>query len=219
VFTVAAYAGKAYSSSFPLTQAPISEAGAWHNSGLDWTLIDTQPGLAFGTQPGNGTTGTTQFSDSYALLSGFGTNHSITATVFIGTSINDGTQHEVEVFLRHTDSAHNAHGYECNFSVFGDYSTIVRWNGALADFTQLGPNPGVGRALVTNDVISAQIVGNIITTFFNGAVIQTCDITTFGGAVWTQGNPGIGTFRNNTGNGSFVITDVGFSSVVAKTIG
>src|SRR5260221_2997308 len=45
--------GMSYSTSFPLTENPISEGGRWVNGGLlglDWTNVSTTPGLAIGHQ-------------------------------------------------------------------------------------------------------------------------------------------------------------------------
>src|SRR5215813_11451279 len=45
-----------YSTTFPLTENPISEGGSWTNggaTGLDWANVQTTPGLSFGTGPVN----------------------------------------------------------------------------------------------------------------------------------------------------------------------
>ena len=50
VASVSALAGP-YSTSFPLTETPISEGGNWINGqtvGLDWKNVNTKPGLAYG---------------------------------------------------------------------------------------------------------------------------------------------------------------------------
>src|SRR5262249_44016448 len=94
-----------FSTNFDATESPISEGGAWTHVGLDWTLVDTAGGLAFGTQTGNG-----GYDDSYAHLSGFPPNHTASAVIFRAASLDGvcGT-HEVEVHLRWSDAAHDAH--------------------------------------------------------------------------------------------------------------
>ena len=45
-----------YSTTFPLTENPISEGGSWTNggaTGLGWANVQTTPGLSFGTGPIN----------------------------------------------------------------------------------------------------------------------------------------------------------------------
>jgi hypothetical protein len=193
-----------YSTSFTLTENPISEGGAWSNNGLDWTTVQTENGYAHGTQPGTGA-----YTDSYAHLSGFTADQEAQAVVFHDPSKTGGTQ-EVELLLRWTDSAHVARGYECNFSYGGGYAQIVRWNGPLSDFTYL-TQVSLGRALMTGDVVKAQIVGNVITIFFNGNQInQAIDST------WTTGQPGMAFWK---GSSSGPNTALGFSSYTATSLG
>jgi len=75
----------AYSTDFDGTESPISEGGAWSHVGLDWTLVDTAGGIAYGTQ-----TGTNGYDDSYAHLSGFPPDHSASAVIYRSPSL-DGT--------------------------------------------------------------------------------------------------------------------------------
>ena len=44
--------GTSYATEFSGTESPISEGGAWTHLGLDWTLVDTAGGIAYGTQTG-----------------------------------------------------------------------------------------------------------------------------------------------------------------------
>src|SRR5215467_16221110 len=77
---VALVSAAGYTTSFPLTENPISEGGLWTNgktAGLDWSDVRTTPGLAFGTE-----TGATDFNDSIATLAGsWNADQSATATV------------------------------------------------------------------------------------------------------------------------------------------
>jgi hypothetical protein len=184
---------------FTGTENPISENGAWRHNGLDWTVVAKTNGFAHGTQTGNG-----GFDDSYAYLSGFPANQSASATIALNTSATDANTREVELLLRWSDSPHSATGYECNLHYLGDYAEIVRWNGALGDFTIIKsvtpPKPKTG------DVMTATIVGNVITVFYNGTqIMQVTDPT------YATGNPGMGFFiRAPAAN-----TDFGFSGFTA----
>lgn len=108
--------------------------------------------------------------------------------------------HEVEKLLRWADSAHNARGYQCNVNYHGGCQ-IVRWSGAIRDFTVLrGANaPGVS----SDDVLKATIAGNVISVYVNNALIDQGTDTAF-----ATGNPGIGFFRRTAGAN----TDFGFLS-------
>jgi hypothetical protein len=71
---------KSYTTSFLLTENPISEGGNWINGkavGLDWANVQTTPGLAFGTETGSG-----GYDDSTALLTGsWGADQHVKATI------------------------------------------------------------------------------------------------------------------------------------------
>ena len=192
-----------YTTSFPLTENPISEDGNWINGGtvgLDWTNVRETPGFAFGTQTDGG------YDDSTALLTGaWGPTQTVSAVVNIVSSDN-GSFEEVELRVRSTLSAHSCTGYEMNYSVkpSGAYCQIVRWNGALNSWTELD-----GRAipaLHTGDIVKATAVGNTLTTYINGVAQFSVTDSTF-----PSGSPGIGFY--SSGDGS--IANYGFSSFAA----
>jgi hypothetical protein len=202
-------AAQTYSTIFPLTENPISESGRWingNNAGLDWSDVQTTPGLAFGTQ-----LGTNGFDDAVALLTGpWGADQSVEATVF---SVNQNLSfiQEVELWLRGNVTAHSITGYEiyfrCTRSLGGGYMQISRWNGPFGDFTSV-PFSGPGSNGVQNaDVIKASIVGSTITVWLNGVVIGTATDATF-----ASGNPGMGFYlQGTTGTNG----DYGFMSFTA----
>jgi hypothetical protein len=195
-----------YSTTFDLTENPISEGGRWlNNGGPDWTKVRTENGLAFGT---NGPQNT--YNDSYAYLSGFGPNQQVEAVVHVDSALL-GDPHEVELLLRWADSAGNARGYECLFHITGSVQ-LMRWNGPFADFIEIPGATGrksAGRALVTGDVIKATINGNTIIAYLNG--VELSRVTD---SMWTSGEPGIGFFKRLTGvNGGFAITSYTAASV------
>jgi hypothetical protein len=129
--------GISYTTDFDTTESPLSEKGAWHHDGLDWTVVETSNGVASNTQAlGVGRSGPTQYNDSYAYLLGFPADQQASALVHLG-SIDGSCTHEVEILLRWADSAHNARGYECNVAFDGSYAQLVRWNGAVGDYMYL----------------------------------------------------------------------------------
>ncbi len=183
--------GASYSTSFNLTENPVSEGGRWRRANNRWTNVQTVGGVAFGT---NGVTG--GYDDSYALLSGFGPEQTIEAVVYRDTSLQPGSSHEVELLLRFSDDAGNARGYECLFAYYGGFA-IMRWNGPPGDFSQpqLVESGYLGRQLVTGDVLKATIVGNTITMYVNGRLMARSIDSTF-----SHGQPGMGFFIRPDGS-------------------
>jgi len=203
-----AFAATSYTTDFNLTESPLSEGGVWKHAGLDWTRPASAGGFAYGTQ-----TGTGGYDDSYAYLSGFPPDQSASGVVHIDSRTSTTTTHEVEILLRWSDSASSARGYECNFAYNGQYADIVRWNGAKGDFTFLAPagTAGISGGLKEGDVVSAQIIGNVITTFVNGTKVLSVVDSTYG-----DGNPGMGFWR---GDPSSPLDDFAFTRFSAVALG
>lgn len=159
---------KQYSTSFSNLENPISENGAWHHQSDAWAVIrTTSDHRAVGTQNGSGV-----FDDSYAYLLGFPPNVTVSATIFKDPAIDGDPagSHEVELLLRIADSADTVRGYECNLAFDGSYSEIVRWNGALGDFTRLShvtSFPSGTMPPVTGDIFKATISGSTINVYIN----------------------------------------------------
>jgi len=196
-----------YTTNFDLTENPISEGGVWRRANNVWTNVRTANGIAFGT---NGALDT--YDDSYALLTGFGPDQQAEAVVFRSPGlVTTGTTHEMELLLRFSDDANSSRGYECLFNYAGGVQ-IVRWDGALGSFTVLnttGPG-GLGRDLVSGDVIRATIVGNVISSYINGVLRAQAIDSTF-----ATGQPGIGFFTRPAGvadNANFGMTSYSASS-------
>ena len=175
-----------YTTNFPFNENPISENNNWINgkaTGLDWVDIQVGSGVAFGGQVGTG-----GYDDSTAVLAGnWGADQSAQATAH---TVNQSSQifEEVELRLRTTITAHSITGYEINFRCTADgsqYVQIVRWNGALGNFTFLDGRSGPG--LNDGDVVHATIVGSTITAYINGTqILHVTDST------YTSGSPGVG---------------------------
>jgi hypothetical protein len=204
-----------YTTSFDIDENPITEGGKWIHEGLDWAMIMTKNGKAFGTQSGTNT-GITKYNDSYAHLSGFPPDQEASGIVYISKP-DPACYQEVEILLRWTSSAHSTTGYECFARCIRDsssYVQIVRWEGPLGKFTYLADKSGAKYGLMNGDTLKASIVGNLITIYINGVEkAQVLDNT------HKTGNPGIGIFlecKNGRGIGSNM--DYGFTSFTARGI-
>jgi len=176
-----------YTTSFPLTETPISEGGRWLNGkadGIDWMNIRTASGVAYGTrtnEPGDAI-------DPTAILAGtWGWNQTAEAVLVVNSV---SASKEVELRLNSSLSAHVCSGYEVLYEIAGTIS-IVRWNGPLGDFTFLTPATDIAQALPgglkSGDVIKATNVNGLITAYLNGnPIAQVFDAT------FTAGAPGFG---------------------------
>jgi hypothetical protein len=186
-----------YSTMFPLTESPISEGGHWMGGktiGLDWGDVSTTPGYAFGHA------GPKAYADSVALLTGeWPSNQSVEVVVGKRAVFR---YPEVSIRLRSSLAKHSCDGYEVSYSLKdGDaaYLIIVRWNGALADFTYLLNVQGKQYAVKTGDVVKATVVGNEIKTYKNGLLMGATKDGSY-----TRGNPGFG--FNEGSNGDYGIS-------------
>jgi len=200
---------RTYTTYFPSTENPISEGGNWINGkavGVDWADISTTPGLAVGLESGS-----TGYDDATALLTGtWGPNQTAMATVYATNRVSGGVYEEVEIRLRSALSAHSCTGYEVLFSLRPDsscYVQIVRWNGALNDFTYVAATGGSEYILHTGDTVMGAITNDTITAYINGTrVLEGTDST------YATGSPGMGIFlQGATG----VNHDYGFTSFTA----
>jgi hypothetical protein len=207
-----AIAGGTYTTNFPLTENPISEAEKWINGqtvGLKWKNVRTTSGFAFGTESGS-----VNFDDSTALLTGtWGPNQTAEATVRT-VNQNDSIFEEVELRLRSSLSANSCTGYEFLFSARSSsnaYIQIVRWNGALGNFTLLDARGGSQYGIKTGDIVKATAIGNVLTAYING--VQKLQVTD---STYTSGNPGIGFYLGGYYGGSPPNADFGFTSFTAS---
>jgi hypothetical protein len=200
---------KTYTTTFSLEENPISEGVNWINGkavGLDWSDCATTPGLALGLE-----LGFDGYDDATALLScSWGPNQTVAARVHTTNQQSGNVFEEVELRLRSTLSAHWCTGYEVLFSVRNDnpYCQIVRWNGALGDFTYVASTSGAQCILHDGDEVKATITNQTITAYINGVqILQGTDTT------YPSGSPGMGFFiQGATG----VNSDYGFASFTAS---
>ena len=208
-------AGSAFANSYS-TSFPTGEmtGGNWVQGktvGVDWCNVVNTPGFAFGTQ-----TGSQKYDDSTAVVAGnWGSDQSAQATVSVP---RPGSQTaEVELRLRTAITPGRITGYEFNSSVAGNaaYMQIVRWNGALNNFTQIS---GAATQVHSGDVIMATAVGNRLTLYRNGSAVCSASDSTF-----PSGSPGIGfysqqaTINQSFGFSSFSASDNGLAPIPTPT--
>jgi hypothetical protein len=203
-----------YTTHFGSAENPISETGKWNNGrsiGLDWTDVRIIDGMACGTQSGIDS-GITMYNDSFAFLRGFSADQTVQAVVAIKNPSTSCNQ-EVELLLRWNSSAHRATGYECLARCLNSgesYMEIVRWNGALGDFTYLARLHSAAAGIKDGDTLKAYINGNQITFCLNNVVKLQCNDNSY-----TDGNPGIGFFLYKCPGTN---TDFGFRNFRASAI-
>ena len=204
---------KTYTTTFPLTENPISERGHWVGGstagGNLWGDVQTAGDRAFG-----GSQATT-YGDPTAILTGtWGPNQTASAVVSVPVAPTGPCCHEVEVRLRMTISPNSITGYEVFCSVMpGDpYIQIARWNGANGSYLIL---KGGNAYCANGDVLAATVSGTnpaTVTAYKNGVqVVQGVDTGSGGFGPWSSGNPGIGFYSANDTNWS----SFGFSSFTA----
>jgi hypothetical protein len=234
--TSAASVRHPYSTTFPLTENPISESGSWvggsgagatfaslwargkvWRGGRLWGNVQTASGLAYGvSEP-------TDFGDPTAILTGkWEPAQTVTATVKINKIPTGRCCHEVELRLRTTISSKSITGYEAYCSVMPNnpYCHIARWNGPNGSYWNFETGSSA-TYLKDGDVIQATVNGTnptVVTLFKNSAqILQASDSGAAGGGFgrfgpWTSGNPGIGFYDNPDSNWK----DFGFSSFSAS---
>jgi hypothetical protein len=208
--------GRSYTTSFPLTENPISEGGKWINGkkdGLDWADVRTTRGFAFGTEIGGDRPALQKYDDSTALLTGtWGPDQTAQATVHRVNKDNDNIYQEVELRLRSALSPHNATGYEVMFRCSKSpnaYCNIARWDGILGAWMMLKETKGSQYGVADGDVVKASITGQVITVYINGVqVVQTRDY------LFTKGDPGMGFYLEKA---TGVNGECGFSSFSATS--
>jgi hypothetical protein len=187
---------RTYTTSFPLSETPISESANWLNADQvvhDGAYVYTSGGRAYGhSGPGS-------YQDALARLTGtWAPNQMAQGTVYAG-SVNDAP--EVELHLRASTVDGQWAGYEISHSVSGgqngDYLIVVELGHGT--FTILQQLNGSQYSVQTGDVVKATIIGNVITVYKNG--VQETQVVD---GTWSVGSPGLG-FNERT-NGDYAFT-------------
>jgi len=185
-----------YATNFVATENPLSEAGKWvvgKAIGLDWNNPQSASGKVYASVL-SGANGASRYNDSIAHLNAssqpFTANQYAQGTVYLANGYS-GASHEVELLLRFSINAHDAHGYEVLWGLTG-YLAVVRWNGPLGNYTPVY-DPGAGSMPVPRDgdVLRAEVSGNTLKVILNGVTKATVNLSS-AGAVWSSGQPGIG---------------------------
>lgn len=220
---------RSYSTDFPLDEDPISEGGMWVNGkadGIDWTDVVTKGGVVYGApsrmdvaekraEQGNleedDADPVGDYDDPTAVLSGeWGKNQHGKATVYSKNPTAEFFQ-EVQIRLRTVIEANNCTGYEVFFRCLKTdegYAEIVRWNGAIGDWTSLKRLVGSDYGVKDGDVVEATIEGNVLKGFVNGV-----ELISVSDDVYENGAPGVG-FNFGVGDTN---ADHGFSSFEVDT--
>lgn len=178
---------KSYSTSFAATENPISESGVWVNggaTGLDWTNVQTTPGLAFATQTIHAHP---PFDDSVACL-----NLGFHGDQYAQGTIHNASSHsrEVELLLRSTITSHSIIQYEVDITQSNGLDLAI-WTGPLNTFSGLVNGVTTNVSLADGAVWYAQIVGTVITVKCNSTTVLTYD-TSGDATKISSGNPGVG---------------------------
>ena len=187
---------RTYSTSFDADENPIREGGAWSAIARPWLRVRSAGGLA---KPDAFVTG---YNDNYTMLSGFGPDVEITATVYIAGSAPFG---EILLLARMAHTATSLRGYE--FLYDGDGSVqLMRWNGGSGEFSAIGgeqSNPG---ALRDQDQLRMRIAGDTIAIFHRRPPGAWQQIGLTHDATFADGQPGFGFFVRDEGQS---IDDIG----------
>jgi len=197
-----------YSTSFPLTENPISEGRKWvggqSSGGNLWGDVRTGSGMAYGvSEP-------TRYGDPTAILKGHWiADQQAEVTVRINRTPTVCC-HEIEVRLRVAIAKNKITGYEVYCSVVpgSRYCHIARWSGPNGLYCNIEPSsPSI--YLVNGDVLRGTVTGSnpaLITAYLNGQqIMQVPDNGNEGGEgtdcgtrrpVFTAGAPGLGFYDN-----------------------
>lgn len=196
-----------FSTAFPATENPISQGSKWTNGasvGLDWTNVQSTPGLAFATQTQHAEP---PYDDSIACLSGFPADQWCQGVIHNVSAAN----REVELLLRATITAHSATLYEIDITQSNGLDIAI-WNGPQNSFNVVVTGVTAGVSLADGAVWYAQIVGNVITVKCNGSTVATYTDTA---NTYTSGNPGIGFYGDTNAGTPSANNTLGFSSFQA----
>lgn len=186
-----------FTTSFPLTENPISQGGIWTNGlavGLDWTDPKTTGGKAVASAVPT----PTRYSDDLGHLKTsyrpFNAKQFAQGTVYLAPGYTgNGGSHEIELLLHFNISANVAQGYEILFGLAGYYA-VVRWNGPVTNYTALY-DPGAASlpVPVDGDVFRAEIdANNDIRVFRNGSLLASSPTNFATNTTYLTGQPGMG---------------------------
>lgn len=198
------------------TANPLSDGGIWRNGAVhatDWKDVRVSGGLLFGTNHNPNPSGA-PYDDSTGLVQGsWNADQEVIGTVFTQNQVTtSGFNQEVEIRLRSKLVTGVNSGYECLWRCTtggSQYAQIVRWNGALNDFTLLtsaASPPG----LQTGNQVRATIVGTTIRMYQRAdAGSAWTELANTTDSTWATGLPGVGFWNRQTG--AAANSDFGFT--------
>lgn len=197
-------ATSSFTTTFPVTENPISESGAWVHNATSWQRIQTTGGNAIAAAY------TENYDDAYAYLANWaGNDYEIIATIYFPS----GNPGETELLVRLTDTASTVTCYECLYNAVGSWQ-IVRWNGAMTDFTVVaGGSCPTGS---NGNQIRATVVGTALNFYWraNSGASWT-SIGSYGSVNLATGKPGVGLYVHaSSGNR----TTVGFQDFTVNSL-
>jgi hypothetical protein len=180
-----------FSTTFAATENPLSQGGSWKlgaTDGLDW--LDWQSNGSVAYAAGFSADPAPPYNDAVALLktSVFACtpNQFAEITVHVVPGYSPPSTHELGLFVRGNLSAHSMTGYESYLSIIASH-TMVRWNGALNDFTPI--YTGSPNVPVEDYVHRMEAIGNVISFYQNGVLISGGTDNTY-----ATGQPGMQSF-------------------------
>lgn len=190
---------------FPTIENPLREGPVWfegETDAIDWSDFHVTVDGAVGTFDVPGL-GNDRYADNIAFIKpayrAFTNNQFAQGTVFRAAGYNgNGGAHELELTLRASYTTGNWIMYETLFGIAGatnGYISMVRWDGPLTAYTPIY-DPGLGSlvAPANGEVFRVELIGNLLSAYRNGSLIHTQDVTTIGGATYSSGQPGMGTW-------------------------
>ncbi len=200
-----------YTTTFPLTENPLSENGNWINA----FPMRTSGGVAYGTQTGLETH--PPYNDAAAVLAGqWGPDQSVTAIIHSINQQGGNVYEEVELNVRMIITATTIAGYDVDFKCAHEgfsYVEIGYWNGTHGDILK---NEGTlfkqisGPGVYNGDTIKVTAIGDVISVYQNGK--QLMSITDNNPNHPKTGSPGIGCYQQGA---SGVNSDFGLSRFTA----
>lgn len=179
-----------YTTTFPLTENPISESGTWIHQSVGNKTIQTTGGNAVLVAATDNT------DDGYAYISTATfnkTNYRIDATIFKSST---GAR-EIALSLRMGDASDRVFGYECLINVDNNSVQIMRWNnvaGPPINFTDIGTSY-VPTAVNDGDVIRATAIGSSLAFYHQpGGAGGFNQIAVATDSTFQTGQPGFSAF-------------------------
>lgn len=211
-------AKRSYSTSFPLSQTPLSEAGNWIQQNIYYTKAISAAGYCYGNQPNPANPGI--FEDAYAYLGGYWPRNQYAAGRLKKGTI--GGDMEAELLLCWSDTPDATNGLECGIHMGGNYWFVNKPGGyplssaaTQSYYTEIRPGSSGGFTPPSDgDFFEAQIVGNTVSIWVAGNLLGNVDVS---GYSFPNGAPGLGFFTGSNG-GETANTNVGFYSYTARAL-